>query len=322
MAERINSDELTQIRDLRKALLDEIGKVVIGKKNVVDLVFTCLLAQGHVLLEGVPGIAKTLIMKTFALALGCDFKRIQLTPDLLPSDILGGFIFNVKENQFDLRRGPVFTNILLADEINRAPAKTQSALLEAMEENQVSIEGETHKLSAPFMVMATQNPLEQEGVYRLPEAQMDRFIMRIIFEYPTKKEELTMIKTFASDKPPVNQVSSLEKIVEMQKLVDRVEVSDAIYEYILEIITMSREHNDILLGGSPRATIRLLSVARATALISGRGHVIPDDVAFMLPHVLNHRLQLRPEAELAGLTTFEAINQISRKAKVPENARS
>ncbi len=316
----INEKELAEIRQMRRAILDEVGKVVVGKRNVVELVLTSLLTHGHVLLEGVPGIAKTLIMKTFAATLGCEFKRIQLTPDLLPSDILGGFVFNVKESEFYLRKGPIFAHILLADEINRAPAKTQAALLEAMEECQVTIEGETHTLESPFMVMATQNPLEQEGVYRLPEAQMDRFSMKVIFEYSTKEEEISMMKRYSIHQPEIHQIASPEKILKLQELVERVEVNDGIYEHIVEIVAMTRKNNNLLLGASPRATLHLLNVSRSAALLSGRGHIIPDDVRFMLPHVLNHRLILKPEAELDGLTTFEVINQISKEVKVPGHA--
>lgn len=314
---RINDEELQRIRGLCDEIIHETQKVIIGKKDLIECMLIALLAKGHILLEGVPGIAKTTMIKTFAQTLGCTFRRIQFTPDLLPSDITGTYIYNPKTSEFTLRRGPIFSNIVLADEINRAPPKTQAALLEAMQERQVTLEGETHMISPPFIVMATQNPIEQEGTYPLPEAQIDRFQMRLIVDYPTKLEEKMILRLFSSgSESKINSIINPEKIVSIQSLLTQVYVEDTVIDYITDIVSYTRNNPNILLGGSPRASISLLETSKARAIIKGRDYVIPDDVKKMAYHVLNHRIYLTPEAELDGMKPTKIIEDALSSIKI------
>lgn len=306
------------IRRTTRAVLNEVGKVIVGKRELLRNVLIALLCSGHVLLEGVPGVAKTELAKAFSKILGCDFKRIQFTPDLLPSDILGTVVFDQQKGNFYVRKGPIFTNILLADEINRAPPKTQAALLESMQEVQVTIEGKTHQLERPFMVMATQNPLEQEGTYPLPEAQIDRFLFRLIVDYPNESEEVEILaKKHAAKSARVKKVTSPSSIASMQRAVDEVYVDQDIMSYIRDIVIKTRNDPQILLGGSPRASIVLLKGAKARAAILGRDYVIPDDIKALAFQALNHRLILKPEVELEGLTEERVISKILEETDVP-----
>lgn len=309
----------------------EIAKIIVGKEHIVDRLLIALLVNGHVLLEGVPGVAKTYLARSFADTLGLSFKRVQLTPDLLPSDILGVKVYNYKTMEFEFQPGPIFTNILLADEINRTPPRTQAALLEAMQERQVTIDGETKKLPEPFMVIATQNPIETEGTYPLPEAQLDRFLFRLIVSYPSRNEEVDMLKI----KRIKGEVIDVEKIVDSsivlqasKTIAEKVRIDDSILEYIVDLVRTTREHPSVLLGGSPRAEVMLLYASRAYAAISeGRDYVIPDDVKAVFFDVMNHRIILRPEYVIGmysrePLWSYNAVrgivNSVLEKVKVPK----
>lgn len=275
------------------------------------------LANGHVLLEGVPGTAKTTLAKAFSNVLGLRFRRIQFTPDLLPSDITGINVYSMKTGEFTMRRGPIFTNVLMADEINRAPPKTQAALLEAMEEKQVTIEGETYPIQLPFIVFATQNPIELEGTYPLPEAQLDRFLMRLMVSYPKHSDEQRMLLLEkVGDVGLVRQLLSPEKIMGFQKLVRRIFATEDLVQYLVNVITATRNHSSILLGASPRASLVLLNTAKARALLNGRDYVIPDDVKQSAPYTLNHRMLLKPEALLRGVSVPQVISEILNTVEV------
>jgi MoxR-like ATPase len=295
---------------LRDRTLQEVGRVVVGMDRVVQRLLIALLAGGHVLLEGVPGVAKTTLAKTFAQILGIQYQRIQFTPDLLPSDVTGTFILDRKSGEFVLRKGPLFCQLLLADEVNRSPAKTQSALLEAMQEQQVTIEGTTLPLPVPFMVLATQNPVEQEGVYRLPEAQLDRFLLRIEMGYPGPTSELAMLKLHSLPVVPVAQLFTPDVIIEMQTQVNHVFGKDELLTYIVDLAEASRNHADVALGASPRASLCLLRCARARALLEGRTYFTHEDVQLVALSVLGHRLIVRPEAEVEGKTVKQIVREI------------
>ncbi len=307
------------IQAIWKEVYREIQKVMIGKITVVEDLMIALLGEGHILLEGVPGIAKTHLSNAFATAIGCTFKRAQFTPDLLPSDILGTNIYDPKSGTFKMRRGPIFTNILLADEINRSPPKTQAALLEAMAEKQVSIEGTTYKLDPPFMVIATQNPVEQEGTYPLPEAQMDRFMFKLILDLPSPEEELGIIKlkhegVYRRVEKKVDPIT----VVKMQQVVrDSIHITEEVMSYIRDIVVRTRTDARVLLGGSPRASIALLNASKAWAAMNGRSYVIPDDVKRVLKWGIGHRLQLAAEAELEGTTGYLVMEDIEASTPVP-----
>jgi len=273
-------------------------------------------------LEGVPGIAKTLSAKVIAKTIDTKFSRIQFTPDLMPSDIIGTSIFNMKESEFHFKKGPIFSNVVLIDEINRAPAKTQSALFEVMEEKQISFDGVTYPMSKPFIVIATQNPIEQEGTYRLPEAQLDRFLMKINLSYPSEGEELQILERFKNkfgrpDLDNINTILDANRIEEIQRTLDKIYIEKQMLEYITQIVQATRNHGKIYLGASPRASLALLNTAKVTAVIAGRDFLIPDDVQFVAPHVLNHRLILSPDAEMEGLTSFMVIDDIIKSVEVP-----
>jgi MoxR-like ATPase len=298
------------IRSLRDRTLSQAGRVVVGMEKVAQQFLIALLAGGHVLLEGVPGVAKTTLSKVFARILGIEFHRLQFTPDLLPSDVTGTFIFDRKANDFVLRKGPIFCQVLLADEVNRAPAKTQSALLEAMQENQVTIEGTTLPLPQPFMVLATQNPIEQEGVYRLPEAQLDRFLLRVHMGYPGPDNEVAMLKLHSLPAEEVDQVFSPDLILDIQKLLPLVHGREGLFNYIVDLAEASREHPDVALGASPRASLCLLRCARARALLDGRHYFTHEDIHAVIYGVLGHRLIVRPEAEVEGKTVKEIVRDL------------
>ncbi len=309
----------------------EIARVIVGKEHLVERLLIALLVNGHILLEGVPGVAKTYLARAFAYTLGLEFKRVQLTPDLLPSDILGVKVYNYKTMEFEFRPGPVFTNILLADEINRTPPRTQAALLEAMQERQVTIDGETRRLPEPFMVIATQNPIETEGTYPLPEAQLDRFLFRLIVSYPSRSEEIDMLrlKRVKGEIIDVERILDARQVLEASKTInENVRVDDSILEYIVDLVRATREHPSVLLGGSPRAEVMLLYASRAyAAIIEGRDYVIPDDVKAVFFDVMNHRIILRPEYVIGTysrepLWSYNAVrgilNSVIEKVKVPK----
>src|SRR5487761_589288 len=309
------------IADLKDRVLKEIGKVVIGREEEVVLLLVCLLARGHALLEGVPGTSKTLVGKAFSKCLDLSFKRIQFTPDMLPLDIIGGFIFNLKTRELEFKQGPIFANIILADEINRAAPKIQSALLEAMQELQVTVEGHTSKLPAPFMVIATQNPLDFEGVYPLPESELDRFMMKITFGYPDLATESDIIKRNLRE-IDVSQVQSVIKADELQEIlkqVDAVKVSDEILGYVAQLAEASRNDSRIGLGASPRAMVQLVHGARANAVLNGRGYVTPEDIQLLASFVLSHRIRVDRTAVLKGIvkTPNAVIQQILDIVKPP-----
>jgi MoxR-like ATPase len=313
----VNSPPPTPIRDLarrmrqlRDRVVTEVGRVVVGMDDVTHQFLIALVAGGHVLLEGVPGVAKTTLSKTFARVLGTEYQRIQFTPDLLPSDVTGTYIFDRKQNEFVLRKGPIFCQVLLADEVNRAPAKTQSALLEAMQENQVTIEGNTMILPRPFMVMATQNPIEQEGVYRLPEAQLDRFLLRVNMGYPPRKSEVELLRLQSQPVAVVDQLFTADQILDIQWRLNEVHGTDALMEYIIDLADASRSHPDLYLGASPRASLNLLRSARARAMLDGRHYFTHEDVWAIAQPVLGHRLIIRPEAEVEGKKTSDVIKEL------------
>jgi MoxR-like ATPase len=310
-----------RIRGLRDRTLTEVARVVVGMEEVTHQFLIALLGGGHVLLEGVPGIAKTTLSKMFARVLGIQYQRIQFTPDLLPSDVTGTFIFDRKENEFVLRKGPIFCQVLLADEVNRAPAKTQSALLEAMQENQVTIESTSLPLPQPFMVLATQNPVEQEGVYRLPEAQLDRFLLRVDMGYPAHEREVEMLHLHSGPVAEPEPLFNPALILEIQQLLPLVHGAPALFDYIVNLAEASRNHPDLALGASPRASLCLLRCARARAFLDGRHYFTHEDVQAVALGVLGHRLIIRPEAEVEGKLVTEVIRELLDAVPVLETAR-
>jgi MoxR-like ATPase len=303
---------------------DEIGSVIVGQKELINSLLIALLADGHVLLEGLPGLAKTLTVTTLAKAIKCDFKRIQFTPDLLPADVIGTTIYNPKEGTFSVSKGPVFTQILLADEINRAPAKVQSALLEVMQERQVTIGNETFKAPKPYLVLATQNPIEQEGTYPLPEAQTDRFMMKVKIDYPTREEEkeiLTRMATLGA-KPEASAVITAEDILEARKVVDKIYIDPKVVDFILDIVEATRDKEGelkglIQYGASPRASIALVQASKALAFLEGRAFVTPDDVKRVAPSILRHRIRRSYEAEAEELSADQIIDRLFNQVLVP-----
>ncbi|HPO11833.1 MAG TPA: MoxR family ATPase [Candidatus Hydrogenedentes bacterium] len=316
---------LEQLQDLLARARQEIGKVIIGHAEVIDQALIAIFSNHHALVEGVPGVAKTLLVRTLARVLGCEFNRIQFTPDLMPADIIGTNVFNLKNNEFQLVKGPVFTTFLLADEINRAPAKTQSALLQAMQERRVTIDRETHPLSPNFTVFATQNPIEFEGTYPLPEAQVDRFMLKIIMETPKREEELTLARrTLGLEAPEavlargeVWQVLEEGQLALMRTILNEVVVRDELLGYAVDIVRKTREHSSVMVGAGPRATQALLLSSRVCAAMQNRDFVTPDDIKSMARAVLEHRIILRPEYEIEGLTCAEIIQQLLQSITVP-----
>jgi MoxR-like ATPase len=316
------SNDIAFVTTASEKIKNEIAKVIVGQDSAIDLMLSALFIGGHILLEGVPGIAKTLTAKMLAKTISVDFSRIQFTPDLMPTDIVGTSVFNLKESEFKFRAGPVFSNIILIDEINRSPAKTQAALFELMEERQVSVDGITYPMEYPFMVLATQNPIEQEGTYRLPEAQLDRFIFKIVMEYPNLEEEKLILHRFNNDftakiTNQVNAVVNAADIKRCSEIVERIYIKDEIINYIANVVHETRNHGDLFLGASPRASLALLKASKAMAAISGREFVTPDDVRSVSDAVLNHRIIPSPEKEMEGITAQDIIKQIIQKIEVP-----
>ena len=306
------------VKEVTERVVREVSKVVVGKKEEIKLILASLYAGGHVLLEGLPGVAKTTIAKSIAKALKLDFKRIQFTPDLLPSDIIGTMVYNPKTGEFNLRLGPIFANIILADEINRASPKTQSALLEAMQEKQVTIEGETKKLPEPFMVIATQNPIELEGTYPLPEAQIDRFLMKVEIGYPTREETIEiLVRLKEINEFNVEPAATAGDVLKIHNMLWNVYTDEKILNYITDIVEETRRHPDVKIGGSPRAAIALHVVSKAIALMDGRDYVIPDDVKRVAYAILNHRIILKPESEFEGVTPRRVIDDVLKAVPVP-----
>ena len=317
MPSNLDPDKLARVNQLARAITEEVGRVFIGSPTITEALLVAMLARGHVLIEGYPGVAKTTLVKAFSGTLGCHFRRIQFTPDLLPSDITGTYILDMRTNTFVLREGPVFTNVLLGDEINRAPAKTQSALLEAMQEHQVTIEGETRSLVEPFIVLATQNPIEQEGTYPLPEAQVDRFLIKLRMGYPAAADEKRMLSTYDKPPPPVRPVVGPSEVLEMQAMAQEVFVAEELIDYVLGLVAFTRNHPKVYLGASPRAGLALVHAAKGLALLRGRDFILPDDVRHLAPLVLGHRILLTPEAELEGVAgtaiVAEAVDKVGYK---------
>ncbi len=311
---------LQETHDLMQAVLAEAEQVVMGKRPILDLTAVGILAGGNILFEDNPGLAKTLLANTFAQALGINFKRVQFTPDLLPADITGIYIWNQKDQKFEFRKGPLFCNLLLADEINRAPPKTQAALLEAMQEHQVTIEGETHILPEPFVTLATQNPIESEGTYPLPDAQLDRFMMKLSMGYPGRPIERAILvkrKQRGKDDHTLQAITTPEKLREMQLSLEKVRIDDSIIEYIVEIIYRTREDPRVKVGSSPRGAQSLFKLSRALAVLSGRDYVIPDDIKRLSIYTLRHRIILKPEPRIKGVKTEEIVSEILEQVEVP-----
>lgn len=317
-AEPGSSELLVAARELASRVFSEIGKVYVGPAERLELLLIALLARGHVLLEGVPGVAKTTLVKAFAQTLGCTYKRIQFTPDLLPADITGTYVLDVPTGRFVLRHGPIFAHVVLGDEINRAPAKTQSALLEAMQERQVTIDGVTEELPPPFLVLATQNPVEHEGVYPLPEAQVDRFLMKVEIPYPSRDEERRILRTHNRSAATVHPVLDPQIILAWQARLEEVHVEDELVDYIVSLAEFTRRHPQVNLGVSPRASLALLHASKARAVLHGRDYVLPDDVRALAPPVWTHRVSLRAEADLEGQTASrvvaDALSRIPHRA--------
>ena len=315
--------DLSPLKATIDAIRAEVGNVIVGQHQTIDLLLTALLADGHVLIEGVPGVAKTLTAKLLAKTMSVDFSRIQFTPDLMPSDVLGTSVFMPKTGDFTFRQGPIFSNLVLIDEINRAPAKTQAALFEVMEERQVTNDGITYHLEEPFMVLATQNPIEQEGTYRLPEAQLDRFLFKIVVGYPAADEEVAILRghhqrrnlTDALD--AVNAVLSAEQLTSLRAQVHQVRIEDKLFEYIAQIVQATRTDRSLYLGASPRASVALLNSTKAFATLQGRDFITPEDVQELAAPVLRHRILLTPEREMEGGTPDEVIAQLVKKIEVP-----
>jgi MoxR-like ATPase len=314
--------DLTALNQAVVSIRNEIKKIIVGQDEMVKLIITALLADGHVLIEGVPGVAKTLTAKLVAKSVDAGFSRIQFTPDLMPSDVLGTPVFNPGESSFEFKKGPVFSNIVLVDEINRAPAKTQSALLEVMEERQVTIDGKTYPMTAPFMVLATQNPIEQEGTYRLPEAQLDRFLFKILVPYPSEKEEMTILSQFhnmgntlALDL--VHPVLGAQQVIGLRQQIKTLIIEEKLLQFIARLIHQTRNHKSIYLGASPRASLAIMNASKAMAAIQGRDFVTPEDILEVVTPILRHRIILSPDKEMEGVTEDEVIRQIVQSMDVP-----
>jgi len=310
--------DVTPIRQIAQEVLSEVSRVIVGYGDILQKVFIALLVNGHVLLEGVPGLGKTVLAKTFAKTLGISFKRVQFTPDLLPADITGTKIFSQEKGTFVLQKGPLFANLVLADEINRSAPKTQAALLEAMAERQITIEGQTLSLEKPFMVIATENPIEMEGTYPLPEAQVDRFLFKLWLDYPEQEDEVEIMRRqLSGDLPSIQQIASAEKLIAAQQLINQIYIDERILKYIKDLILKTRNHPQVQMGAGPRGSLVLMKCSKARAAILGRKYVTPDDVRSLIIPTLNHRILLNPEAELEGLDVKTVINNIIEEIPVP-----
>lgn len=314
--------DLMMLNEAVMSVREQIKKIIVGQDEMVKLIITALLADGHVLMEGVPGVAKTLTAKLTAKSLDVGFSRIQFTPDLMPSDVLGTPVFNPKEGTFEFKKGPLFSNIVLIDEINRAPAKTQSALFEAMEERQITIDGKTYKMQPPFMVIATQNPIEQEGTYRLPEAQLDRFLFKILVPYPTEAEELLILQQFhgMGNNNVVESIQSVlkaEQIERIRQQVKNIVIDDKLLQFIARLVHQTRNHKSIYLGASPRASLAIMNASKAMAAINGRDFVTPEDILDVVAPVLRHRIILSPDKEMEGISEDSVIKQIIQTLDIP-----
>jgi len=323
MEEMDKNTDLTPFTEKAVKLKESIAETIVGQDRAVDLILATILARGHVLLEGVPGVAKTLLAKMIAKLINADFSRIQFTPDLMPSDVLGTSVFDLKTNEFSFHAGPVFADIVLVDEINRAPAKTQSALFEVMEERQATIDGKLHKMSDAYTILATQNPVEQEGTYKLPEAQLDRFMMKITIPYPTLEEELEILERHNQNArltklTDVKPVITREELLEMCEYVERVYVEKSLLHYIASIVQQTRNSKAVYLGASPRASVALLQSSKAMALLQGRSFVTPEDIKTVSSFVLQHRLILTAEAEMEGHTPLKVVQRLIEKVEVPK----
>jgi len=321
--ETTNRIDLTAFSEKVAALKAEIATIIVGQEQGVDLILTALLANGHVLIEGVPGVAKTLLAKLTAKLIDAEYSRVQFTPDLMPSDVLGTSVFNLKTSEFEFHKGPVFSEIVLIDEINRAPAKTQAALFEVMEERQITVDGVTRKMGDLYLVAATQNPVEQEGTYRLPEAQLDRFLMKIIINYPQPEEEFTILKRHHENMnltqlDKIKPILSKKEIQTFKKSVNQVIVEDSLLQYIADIALATRNSPAVYLGASPRASVALLNASKAYALLQGRDFVIPDDIKYIAVPVLQHRLILSPETEMEGRSAGTIIKRLIERIEVPK----
>jgi MoxR-like ATPase len=320
MSEPVRTLELDQVAAHAKAILDEVQRAVVGKRDALELALMALLSDGHVLIEDYPGLAKTLMARSFAAVTSAQFARVQFTPDLMPSDVTGSSIFNQRTSEFEFRPGPVFTNVLLADEINRAPPKTQAALLEAMQERQVTVEERTRRLEPPFLVLATQNPIEYEGTYPLPEAQLDRFLIRLRVGYPSAEDEWLILERRLereADEPELRPVVSREQLVAMQRAIERVHVSESIGRYIVAIAGATRESRSVQVGASPRGTLALMKLARARAVLDGRDFAVPDDVKALAAPALAHRLTLRPELWVQQVDSEDVVRECLQSVPTP-----
>jgi len=317
-----NRIDLSELQDKMEAVKREVKKVIVGQDQVINMLLMSILASGHSLIEGLPGVAKTLTAKLIAKSIQSEFKRIQFTPDLMPSDVTGSSILDLKSNEFEFKKGPVFGNIILIDEINRAPAKTQASLFECMSERQVTVDGHTYRMPRPFLVFATQNPIEHEGTYRLPEAQLDRFLFKIIINYPEFSHELQILQEHQAQKAEdketlVNPVITGEDIIAFQDTVKAVYAHEEVLHYIAQIIVQTRVNPNLTLGASPRASIAILEASKASAALLGRDFITPDDVKYVAPSILGHRVMLTPEKEMEGFTTAYMIKQIVDGVEIP-----
>ncbi len=314
--------DLSGVKEATDRIREQIHRIIVGQDKMIDLLMVALLARGHVLIEGVPGVAKTMTAKLLARSLSIEFSRIQFTPDLMPSDIIGTSVFNLQQSEFEFKQGPIFANVVLVDEINRAPAKTQAALFEVMEETQVTVDGNTYKLPPPFVVLATMNPIEHEGTYRLPEAQLDRFLMKIVVPYPTLDEETQMLADFhgrldVNDPSVIEPVLDGADLLELQKKAAAVHVDGPLMRYISQIVHGTRDHSALYVGGSPRASLGILTASKAMAALSGRDFITPEDIRDVTSAVLSHRILLTPESEMEGMRPQDVIKAVVEQIEVP-----